>query len=590
MKLSEAYIKRNEKKALIAKVIADCKSIADQHIKSWKPLNHNWPTIQGAAYLRLSTEDQVMVERGSLEQQINIAIVEANLKSQEKQKNYQIVNFFIESGITGKTDKRPQFQIMRNEISRKKFSFVIVKEISRIARNAFLWKEFFNSCIKNECEIVIRGLHINPNDPEQLYILDQLALDAERESNRTSKRIKENNHTALTISKKFNSTPQILGLDQKIENGRKLVGQYVKNEKESLVVNVIFETLLSTESESVTLKKLHELGIANKGKTFTRSSLHNFLTNTKLIAQAERNRKNKDKDERFLMPYDRYELVHLPYEPVISYELWSKVQIIIKRNADKLQKNTNLNKIYLLSGLLKLSDGSTFHGTAAHGNGGHKYYYFNKCHSFRLDTKEIENAAADAVLKIISSSKKLINSIVSHSKSQSRQVFLQNEIQRLNHLIDGLKIDKQKATTRLDTLIQNGSVEKRREYVKEFENETERVNTEMSKLQAQIDTHERTKSCKADDFLTKFKDDGLVTAKRIQELIKEKADPVLIKGAYRKLFKTVLVEPCQQTGTYKLRFVIGSGPEAPTISNGGKGSVMAEVVGAQGLEPRILRL
>ena len=40
----------------------------------WQPVDPSWDTINGAAYLRLSTDQQVSVEKGSLEQQIYIAI------------------------------------------------------------------------------------------------------------------------------------------------------------------------------------------------------------------------------------------------------------------------------------------------------------------------------------------------------------------------------------------------------------------------------------------------------------------------------------------------------------------------------------
>ncbi len=56
-----------EKKVLIQKIVSDCKAIAEDYIKDWKPVDPTWPTEEGCAYLRLSTDMQVMVEKGSLE-------------------------------------------------------------------------------------------------------------------------------------------------------------------------------------------------------------------------------------------------------------------------------------------------------------------------------------------------------------------------------------------------------------------------------------------------------------------------------------------------------------------------------------------
>ena len=58
-------------------------------------------------YLRLSDDSQVAVERGSLEQQIHIAISEAQYRSEQEKVNYRITEFYIEPGITGTHGNRP---------------------------------------------------------------------------------------------------------------------------------------------------------------------------------------------------------------------------------------------------------------------------------------------------------------------------------------------------------------------------------------------------------------------------------------------------------------------------------------------------
>ena len=72
-------LNHKEMKALVLKVVADCRGLADKHIKNWQPFNEEWQTIEGAVYLRLSDDAQVAVERGSLEQQIHIAISESRV-------------------------------------------------------------------------------------------------------------------------------------------------------------------------------------------------------------------------------------------------------------------------------------------------------------------------------------------------------------------------------------------------------------------------------------------------------------------------------------------------------------------------------
>lgn len=584
MSFSEHKLTKEEKKALVAKIVNDCKQIAQKYVDEWKPVDPSWPTNEGCAYLRLSTDKQVMVEKGSLEQQVYIAVSEAEIKSRENKINYRIVRFFIEPGITGKSDKRPEFNAMRDGIAKCLFKFVIAKELSRITRDDMTWHKFMDICDDNECEFVVRSLRLNPRDPIQRHMLNQLAGVASLESAINSKRQKENNHARLTVSKRFNSTHPILGLDQKIENGALVTGAYCNNHVEGKLSEWIFETMFSTESEAITLREIKKKGIKNKNKEFTKASLHKYLTNVKLIAKAEPNKGNKDKDVRFLMPYEQHKLVDMDYEPVIPIKLWNKVQAIIKKNAENLRKNTKLRKVYLLHGLLRLPDGTTFHGTGANGNGGRKNYYLNKAHNFRIDADDAEEGASKAVIQIIKDSEKLQKSIKKHSQSQTMQDLLKSDIQRLKDMIEGLKQEKKRASQRLDILIDGGSPEKAKQYVAEYEKTLERVDTECTKLQARLDTLERSKTGPTDAFYEQFKDD-LAMAKHIQKLVANNADPVFIKGAYAKLFKAAVAEPCQETGTYKLRFFVGNGEVKNPAPNGGQGSVMKTLVPTRGLEP-----
>ncbi len=154
--------------------------------------------------------------------------------------NYRIVRFFIEPGITGKNDRRPEFKEMRSGIKKGLFKFVIAKEISRISRDEVIWNSFLESCISQDCEIIIRGLRLNPRDPVQKHILNQLAGFASLESGINKKRQMESNHTRLTISKKLNSTHLILGLDQLVENGKPVVGKFQINRDEAKLSKWIF--------------------------------------------------------------------------------------------------------------------------------------------------------------------------------------------------------------------------------------------------------------------------------------------------------------------------------------------------------------
>ena len=131
-----------EVKKLVLKVVADCRGLAADHIRNWQPVNETWQTIEGAVYLCLSDDTQVAVERGSLEQQIHIAISEAQHRSEQERINYKITEFYIEPGITGTHGNRPEFIRLQQNISLKQHSFVIFKEISRLVRDLEMARSF----------------------------------------------------------------------------------------------------------------------------------------------------------------------------------------------------------------------------------------------------------------------------------------------------------------------------------------------------------------------------------------------------------------------------------------------------------------
>ena len=235
-------IKHEELKKMVEKVILDCKALAKDHVKNWRPVKKHWETIKGAVYLRLSDNAQVAVERGSLEQQIHIAVSEAQLRSEQERINYRITDFYIEPGVTGTHDNRPEFIRLQQNIDMGRHQFVIFKEISRLVRDLEIWKRFFRLCQKNDCEICIRGLPFNINDPNLIMQLDHMASFAEFESRTTSKRVKESNHSALVTASKFNGNHPLLGFDMTKNQFGENSGIYKPNQEELKQVKWIMTT------------------------------------------------------------------------------------------------------------------------------------------------------------------------------------------------------------------------------------------------------------------------------------------------------------------------------------------------------------
>lgn len=394
-----------EKSLRISEIVSHCEAIAQKYTRDWK-INPEWPVIESAAYIRLSTDEQVDVDNGSLEQQIHIAVDEAKTRSFNLSKNYKIVQFFIEPGVSGRFDKRIKFQELRMGIEYGSFKAVFIKEVSRIARATEIWKNFFRQCQSKKCEIVIRGLPFNPNDPAGILNLDMLAAYAEYESNNTQKRIQESVYSALLRNGKLNSTHPVLGLDPKVENGKKMRGYYVPNQEELKTVVEIMEIFVQNRSYSKTLDVLKKKGIRNKnGRVFKRHSLETLLLNEKYNGKWIRNSQNKGKDQSSLPINEKYIEVNLPHGRVIDEVLIVRVRKTVASISGKVGKFKNARSIrsYPLSdGLLVYCDGSCFTGFSGTGRSGEKFYYYNnKANKIRIDAELLEKCARQQVARII---------------------------------------------------------------------------------------------------------------------------------------------------------------------------------------------
>ncbi len=304
------------------------------------------------------------------------------------------------------------------------------------------------------------------------------------------------------------------------------------------------------------MREIEKRGIKNKKRKFNTKMLRAYLTNLKLIGKVERNKENKDKSDKYLMPYEKYELVELDYGTVIDVKLWGKAQAILKRNSERLRKNTKLKKVYLLSGILRMKDSSTFCGTGANGQGGRKNYYYNKAHNLRIEAEMVEEAAFKAASELIKDSQRLQLAIKKYATSDERVNSIKSQVQRIKDEIDGYLLEKKKATARLDLLIESGSREKAKLYISEFESQMEVLDANIAKKEAQLNTIERCSVGEVEEFLERLKD-GIDIAGKVKKLAKNGVEPVMLKAALSKLFDAVVVSVNKEEGTYDLDFVIG---------------------------------
>ena len=533
-------MKHKEMKKLMLKVVSDCRILAQNHIKNWRPLNKNWDTINGAVYLRLSDDSQVAVERGSLEQQIHISVAEASYRSEQERINYKITEFYIEPGITGTHDNRPEFIRLQHNINLKEHRFVIFKEISRLVRDVEIWKRFFRLCQRNDCEICIRGLPFNPNDPASILQLDQLAAYAEFESRTTSKRIKESNHSALITSGKFNGGNPLLGFDMtKTEFGENS-GIHRPNKEELKIVQWIMESFLRADKYRTLLDWCKDKNIKSKlGVDLNQSSIKALLQNPRYIGKWYRNKHNKDKRQNKLMPYDRYVEVSLSHGPVIDKDLWERVQGKIKRLSESRARGKK--RCFPLSGILQYEDGSTFVGSSAWGSSTVCTYYHNVKHRMRIKTGILEDEAQEAMLDIIDSTERFQKSFSNYLGHQNNSLHLLEEgIGKIDATINDISSQNSKMEKRLDFLLESDDKEDLELFKEDHQKQYVANKRKAKELEMQRDQLKKTKELLKNRLIDR-KSYLAMAANAVKQAAKK--DLISLKSIYRSIFKKIIIRP-----------------------------------------------
>ena len=172
------------------------------------------------------------VSTGSEEQLNSLKNQSDFFKSYAQKNNYKLYKIFADRGISGKSYKnRPEFLNMLECAKNKKFEMLLVKDISRFARNTV---DFLNGIrILKSYGIEVRFLSANQTVlGESEFVLTMFAALAQEESYNLSKRI----IFGKKLAAKQGRTPCCI-------YGYHYDGKYnlVVNDKESKIVKQIFD-------------------------------------------------------------------------------------------------------------------------------------------------------------------------------------------------------------------------------------------------------------------------------------------------------------------------------------------------------------
>ncbi len=263
---------------------------------------------------------------------------------------HQIIlrEIYKDEAVTATSDARPSFQKMIHESEYKGWDYLIVYNLSRLARNVED-QMFYQKLLRQKGIMVISVEEKFDDSPEgDLFNLITAGIN-EYYSKNLAKRsfggVLQNANRGQVIG----GMPP-LGYDVSKDK------YYVINEKEAKAVRIIFEKYMEGWSYQRISRHLNDLGFQTKKGLAFAGHLYDTLTNRKYIGEYIFNKtsKKRSRGSRKLREKNEEDIIRIQggMPQIIDPKTFHKVQHMIKYRRTMASRNLEATK-YLLSGLIE---------------------------------------------------------------------------------------------------------------------------------------------------------------------------------------------------------------------------------------------
>lgn len=502
-------------------------------------------------YFRLSQEDERQGESASIEHQRTI------LRKYAEEHGFEIHDEYIDDGISGTTFQRPEVQRLLDDAKAGVINTIIVKDLSRFGRNYIEVGQYIDYVFP---AFGIRFIAIQDNvdtenrDSGTMEMMPIMNVFNEWHAANTSKKIR--------AVKKANALAGIY-------NGAKLAYGYMKandekhtpliDEEVAPIVVRIFEMYASGWSAKKIAAMLTLEGIPSPKKYAYaklgfrgRQGEHDIWCPTTIclmldnmlyighLPQLRTSSVSYKNHKKYKKDQSDWVITYNNHEPIISQELWDKVQA--RRKSVARGRKTKIGFTHPLSGFLICADcGCKMKmNTSVHNNkrsysfncGDHMRYGKAICFSHHIMTKDLEAVILDDIRtmaqRIVLDEEEIRNEFIKHNaeladasikKTKKDLKLKQKRVEELDKLIQSIYEDKVKGKMEEDVCF--GFIDK-------YSAEKKTLLSEIETLEQQIIETETTKQS-ADDFIRAIKK-YLDVPELTREMCYELIDRVIVGG------------------------------------------------------------
>ncbi len=433
--------------------------------------------INAVGYCRFSSNNQ---------REESIDAQKRAIKYFSQQEGYNILRFYEDRAISGKTDNRPSFQQMMEDVEKGEFEIVIVHKLDRFSRDAAdavnyekrlklhgvqlvsVMEKLDNSPTGNLMKMIITAIN-------SFYVAN-LALEI-------GKGLKENALKAETTG----GTPP-LGYDI-------IDKKYVINENEADAVRLLFQMYDQGYGYGAIIRQLNALGYKTKrNKPFGKNSLYELLHNERYKGVFVYNKKTARRPDgtrssRRLKPEN--EIIRIPggVPALVDEDLWNRVNERLqnnKRNAGSFKAK----EMYLLSGLIYCGEcGYSMHGNARYPAPDRpKSITYRCCHrdnnlsctNKEIKRDDIENYVIDQLQKYMFNDD-IIPELTANLNNYINQNTVNNDTDKVKYL-DKLKELETGKTNIIEAIAKSGFADVFTKKLADIETETATVTAMLKRL------------------------------------------------------------------------------------------------------------
>lgn len=341
-------------------------------------------------YLRVSTDDQVNVFEGSLESQKYRTDEFVRFKNSQSREPWgEIVDYYVEEGVSAGTTNRPEYQRLMADIRKGRVNMILVSDLTRLSRNLLDFCNLINELEKHKASYLSMKEQFDTSTPIGRMIVYIIIALGQFERETTSERVSINCHTRA-VKGFLNGGPAPLGYDKHPENKSVLI----VNEEEAEKVRTIFQIFLEEGSRAKTIPRLHEKNIFPKRTsrqakeqegqpTWTVQTLGWLLRNATYIGMREVNKVYKNEDPDHLKPWQRYQMVKAAWPGIVDEKVFFDAQKLLDEASAKERARISKGerRPFLLTGLLVCGEtGLPLLGQTGKGRTGmtHRYYHYSR--------------------------------------------------------------------------------------------------------------------------------------------------------------------------------------------------------------------